>query len=100
MKEYRYVLNGSSLKLDSTLCVNCGICLEVCPHAVFRRTENQKPVIHDRSLCMECGACAKNCPAEALSVTSGVGCAYAIITGFLKGTEPDCSCGAGSSGCC
>ena len=33
-KEY-YLKNGESLRLESELCVGCGACLEVCPHAVF-----------------------------------------------------------------
>jgi formate hydrogenlyase subunit 6/NADH:ubiquinone oxidoreductase subunit I len=46
---------------------------------------------------MECGACQNNCPADAISVGAGVGCAQAVINGFLRGTEPDCDC---SGGCC
>nr|MDA8132475.1 4Fe-4S binding protein [Elusimicrobiota bacterium] len=51
-------------------------------------------------LCMECGACAGNCPVEALSLKKGVGCAAAVITGFIKGTEPVCGCGEGGDDCC
>jgi hypothetical protein len=47
---------------------------------------------------MECGACALNCPANVIGVNAGVGCASAIIMGWLNGKEPDCGCGDG--GCC
>ncbi len=94
----KYLKGVSTLKLDTAKCTGCGMCLKVCPHAVFI-LENRRAVITDADLCMECGACAGNCPVEALSVTKGVGCAQAVIKGFLNGTEPDCGCGDDSS-CC
>jgi hypothetical protein len=47
---------------------------------------------------MECGACALNCAAGAIEVHAGVGCAAAIIKGWITGGEPNCDCGAGD--CC
>ncbi len=94
--EYGYLKNGETLALNAELCVGCGACVEVCPHAVFTLSSG-KVSIESRSSCMECGACAKNCPAGALSVTAGVGCAAAIIIGKLRGTEPTCDCGCGSA---
>jgi NAD-dependent dihydropyrimidine dehydrogenase PreA subunit len=96
MKRWHYIKNGSSLKLDAARCVGCGACVEVCPHGVFA-IRDDKALIADRLACMECGACALNCPALALSVTPGVGCAAAIITGMLRKGAPDCSCG---ESCC
>ena len=78
-------------QLDEARCNGCRMCVEVCPHAVFEMVE-KRAVIRDRDACMECGACAMNCPEEALTVDSGVGCASAIITGAIKGTEPTCDC--------
>ncbi|MDM7926779.1 MAG: mercury methylation ferredoxin HgcB [bacterium] len=91
--EMKYLKNVTTLKLDAGRCTGCGMCLEVCPHAVFRM-ENRKSVIIDRDACMECGACGRNCPAGAISVRAGVGCAAAIIVGAMKGTEPSCGCDA------
>ncbi|MEJ2519175.1 MAG: 4Fe-4S binding protein, partial [Desulfuromonadales bacterium] len=51
-----------------------------------------KARIVDRNACIECGACAGNCPVEAFSVQAGVGCASAIIHGWLTGEEPSCDC--------
>ncbi|MGA2479692.1 MAG: mercury methylation ferredoxin HgcB [Spirochaetia bacterium] len=100
----RYLMNGDTLKLDSSLCTGCGECREVCPHGVFE-IQAAKAVIVDRESCMECGACMKNCAAGALTVKAGVGCAGAIIKGMLQGTEPTCGCdgskqGAARQGCC
>ena len=93
----RYLKGVSALKLDVDKCIGCGMCVEVCPHAVFK-LEARKAAILDSDLCMECGACSGNCPVQAITLKKGVGCAAAVITGFLRGTEPDCGCGDGS--CC
>jgi Fe-S-cluster-containing hydrogenase component 2 len=45
---------------------------------------------------MECGACRMNCPLGAIQVSSGVGCAAAIISGMRgknAGCADACSCG-------
>lgn len=98
MAELRYLPDVVSLALDDEKCTGCGMCLSVCPHAVFE-IDNGHARICDRDACMECGACARNCPAEALSVESGVGCAAAVIIGTLRGSQADCDC-SGDSACC
>jgi NAD-dependent dihydropyrimidine dehydrogenase PreA subunit len=88
----RYLKNISTLKVDHARCTGCGTCKEVCPHGVFA-LEKKKAIITDLDACMECGACSMNCPARAIAVQQGVGCAYAILNGMLKGTAPVCGCG-------
>lgn len=94
--KFKYLKDVVTLELDQNKCTGCGMCMEVCPHAVFA-VENRKAAIVDRDACMECGACAENCPASAISVRAGVGCASGIIRGQLKGGEPCC---ADQDGCC
>lgn len=125
--EFRYISGGATLSYDSAKCVGCGYCAVVCPRGVFRmrpslpktapgtgktaraehpgganaRGAHEKAEIVARDLCIECGACMANCPAGAVTVDSGVGCALAIITGWLRGTAPDCGegcCGEGGCG--
>lgn len=96
MAGLRYLSNVVTLKFDRARCTGCGMCPTVCPHAVWAIDE-QKARIVDLDGCMECGACAKNCPAEAIQVRAGVGCAYAILVGALRGTEPDCCCADGKT---
>jgi NAD-dependent dihydropyrimidine dehydrogenase PreA subunit len=87
-----YLVN--TLYLDEERYNVCGMCIQVCPHAVFER-RNGGVKIAMLSACMECGACQVNCPTGAVQVESGVGCATAMIYAALKGNkEPSCGgCG-------
>ena len=93
---HRYLKNNT-LEFDPEKCIGCGTCIEVCPHGVF--AENGGKVrVDKKDYCMECGACQKNCPVETISVNAGVGCAAAVITGILTGTEPACGCSSNTTG--
>jgi len=98
MNTLRYLSGVASLALDSEKCTGCGMCRQVCPHGVFGY-DRGNALLKDRDACMECGACALNCPTGAISVTPGVGCAQAIIQGWMTGGKPSCDCG-GDSTCC
>lgn len=97
MPKLRYLPDVVTLTLDESQCDGCGMCMKVCPHAVFAMDQRKAHIV-ERDACMECGACAKNCPTGAIAVSAGVGCVAAIIKGALTGTEPDCDCGPKS--CC
>ncbi len=92
----QYLDNVVTLELDGNQCIGCGRCVEVCPHAVFAKTESKVSLI-DRDGCMECGACAKNCPVDAITVEAGVGCAQAIFNSWRTG-QCECDCGASCGG--
>ena len=94
----RYLESVVSLEFDDALCNGCGMCVAVCPHAVFR-LEHKRAVLADRGACMECGACAKNCEEGAIRVRAGVGCAAAVLRGMLSGAEPACGCSSKESQC-
>ena len=96
MGKLQYLKDVVTLELDVAKCLGCERCTEVCPHGVFA-IEDRKARPVDLDSCMECGACQNNCPADAISVGAGVGCAQAVINGFLRGTEADCDC---SGNCC
>ena len=91
MSGLRYLEDVTTLKLDRELCIGCGMCEIVCPHAVFEMADDGLATIRDRDACMECGACSLNCESEAISVKPGVGCAAAVINAAL-GRTGDCCC--------
>lgn len=86
-----YLRNVATLQFFHDKCTGCGMCMQVCPHGVFRR-DNGKVRLVDRDLCMECGACEKNCPAGAVTVVAGVGCAAAVINAALGRNSACCCC--------
>ena len=87
MARLRYIEEAVTLKYDESLCNGCGLCVAVCPRAVFAM-QGRRAALADRGACLECGACALNCVPGAITVDAGVGCAQAIITGVLTGGEP------------
>jgi ferredoxin len=91
----------TSLDYYPDRCINCGRCLQVCPHAVFSEGAGAVELARPGA-CMECGACALNCPVQAIEVQSGVGCAWAMISAAIRGKDMDteCSCGGEGSSCC
>ena len=88
-----YIGNGSTLRIDGNNCVGCGLCLEVCPHAVLVISEG-KAVVSARERCMECGACRMNCPRHSIEGTLGGGCVAAIVNGMRK-SGGGCECSTG-----
>jgi len=81
----------NTLRFDPSLCTGCGMCVMVCPHAVFAIGEGAAH-LSDAEACMECGACQVNCEPGAIRVESGVGCATAMILAALTGKQEPC-CG-------
>jgi ferredoxin len=82
----------NTLTYQPELCNGCGLCVDICPHAVFEMDGRLARLVRPQD-CMECGACQLNCIKGAIAVESGVGCASAMIQAALKGQkEPSCSC--------
>ncbi len=94
---HKYLKNVATLCLSHEKCIGCGKCTEVCPQGVFSVTHEKAQIIN-KDGCMECGACAINCPVSAITVDAGVGCASAVIMGWLTGSKPSCDCSGGD--CC
>ncbi len=101
-KAVRFV--DGQARIDSALCVGCGLCVQACPYrAVIRvpvpcedacpvgaisRQEDGKRRI-DRDKCVDCGRCVRECPfgavmepsrlLEAIAVTESENPAYALV---------------------
>jgi len=89
----KYLNNVVTLELNIEACNGCGMCITVCPRAVFALKDRQA-AIADRDACIECGACAINCPTSAIRVQTGAGCAAGVL---LSAIGIDSCCGSGSS---
>jgi NAD-dependent dihydropyrimidine dehydrogenase PreA subunit len=107
-----YLANVTTLAYSPDKCTGCGRCAEVCPRGVFVMKEDngtltpaplpqgegkmkggvRRAMVTDKDLCLECGACALNCEFGAIAVSSGVGCAAALINGMITGGAPTCGC--------
>lgn len=98
MHNQNYIKNVVTLQYESSKCIGCKMCVEVCPHNVFKMIGKKAEIIN-KDNCIECGACEINCITHALTVNQGVGCASAVIWGFFKGKEPSCDCDTVST-CC
>jgi ferredoxin len=95
-----YGIAQNTLRYYPARCINCGMCLNVCPHAVFGAGSDVVSLINPER-CIECGACQLNCPAHAITVNSGVGCAAAMIRAALTGSqEVTCGCDGEGGTCC
>ena len=57
------------VRMNKTLCVNCGLCLEACPEAAPRQLADGTVIKCDA--CEGDPRCAKACPNQALTYTAG-----------------------------
>jgi formate dehydrogenase beta subunit len=66
-----------NVMLDPSLCILCGLCVDVCPpncitiaraDLVGLGTETQSVLLLDEDTCIRCGLCVNRCPPGALSM--------------------------------
>ncbi|HHW45150.1 MAG TPA: 4Fe-4S dicluster domain-containing protein [Desulfotomaculum sp.] len=50
------------------VCMQCGLCIDVCPTGALKRDGTTDAVVVDESLCAGCGTCVKVCPYGVLRV--------------------------------
>lgn len=60
------MLGTVTTKIDSDLCIGCGLCVQVCPSATLSLVNEKATVTGDRSL--NCGHCQAVCPEGAIVV--------------------------------
>lgn len=54
--------------LSESRCIQCNLCVSVCPTNVFEQVANQPPQIARQSDCQTCFICEVYCPVDALYV--------------------------------
>jgi NAD-dependent dihydropyrimidine dehydrogenase PreA subunit len=55
--------------VDTQRCIECNICVEVCPRDVFDSVADSIPVIARKNDCQTCFLCELYCPTDALYVS-------------------------------
>lgn len=55
---------------DEAKCVQCGLCLSLCPRGVFQRDADWKIRV-DVEACRPCGRCSDACPTQAIQAPRG-----------------------------
>lgn len=55
--------------VSSSRCIQCNICVSVCPTNVFDRVPDAVPTIARQNDCQTCFMCELYCPADALYVS-------------------------------
>ena len=62
------VADESKVAVDLDLCKACGICINLCPEAVFDADDQAMPVIARPEDCTACLLCELHCPDFAIEV--------------------------------
>lgn len=73
---------GPLLKYTASLCVACGNCARVCPHACHRSAGGTH--IFVRRQCVRCGLCADSCPTRAVEMVGECRTPAAILDAVLR----------------
>ncbi|MHA2329103.1 MAG: 4Fe-4S dicluster domain-containing protein [Candidatus Hodarchaeales archaeon] len=60
--------------IDTSLCIKCHMCIEVCPQDVFNQDVNGYYRVQNPGDCIECGACELNCRSKAIIFDPFPGC--------------------------
>jgi NAD-dependent dihydropyrimidine dehydrogenase PreA subunit len=87
--------------VSSTRCIECNICVKVCPTNVFDAVEGGVPVIARKDDCQTCFMCETNCPVDALYVAPecdvhvAVDEAELVAAGLLGGFRENWGIGPG-----
>lgn len=55
-------------KIDETICLNCGLCEDICPMDIFRKKEDIIYIAYHEDCC-SCMMCSRICPVDAITVS-------------------------------
>ena len=55
--------------MDRSKCVDCGVCIPLCPTSALERDEVSQEVRFLQDKCIACGICIKACPYQAMNIS-------------------------------
>ena len=75
--------------INRQTCISCGVCADICCMDVFRKTEDEKPIVEVRypDECWHCRACAIECPQQAIVMRYPL--SHMMFTMTVPGKEAD-----------
>ena len=73
------------IRIDSSKCIKCGTCVEICPVQRIEMTENGATIPHNSPTCTHCLSCITHCPAEAIYTKSNWGLFNTLLKKATKG---------------
>jgi len=62
------ILGAYCVNIDYERCTHCSVCVEVCPHNVFEKDDNNKVRIVNDMACVGCRICMEFCPTNATHI--------------------------------
>lgn len=58
------------ITIDASVCINCKVCVEICPNGIFKTDNNLTSVKSERiDLCFMCGQCMAACSEKAIQIS-------------------------------
>jgi NAD-dependent dihydropyrimidine dehydrogenase PreA subunit len=93
--------------VDTEKCIECGLCVDNCPHNVYDKTKSPVPVVVSEEKCIQgCRKCGRNCPVGAIEYigdtnsntndcNTGDCCCANSYEKENKKNESSCECGKG-----
>ncbi|MEI6127379.1 MAG: 4Fe-4S binding protein, partial [Pseudomonadota bacterium] len=67
IKNHKFFLEKPMVRIDTTKCVACGGCIDLCPKTAIKMTDDKVTVIAEK--CVECKICVQVCPVSAPEFT-------------------------------
>jgi len=55
--------------MDRDKCVDCGVCVPLCPTSALKRNEHTLQIEFIQDKCIACGICIKACPYQAMNIS-------------------------------
>lgn len=82
--------------IDYLSCLECGTCVDFCPHGVYDAAKAPSPVVVNPAKCIDhCHGCGNKCPVGAISYVGDNTGWKPASQKAQKETETCCSCGCG-----